>query len=271
VTLVTTRQEEHYNTIAFEYTKARQQNLCNVLYYEYLASSLFDLIPAALKKKDDLVILDPMCGSGELLHDALNHLDNCVSAFYGVDISENMLLLAKQEVKEDPRGKLLKGDIRLLPLPDASVDLVLIRGGLHHVYQHLNQTLEQIYRVLKPGGAFVYFEPSDDNVLLALARKILYTKHSYFVQDEEKGMESKLLLSSLKHSGFTDNQIIPFGYAAYTFIGNTDVFPLMKNLTHRPTIRSLIALDKLWQKTPLLNQVNLAILGSSTKPMLPSH
>jgi SAM-dependent methyltransferase len=53
-------------------------------------------------------------------------------------------------------------DCRCLPFADASRDIVLVQGGLHHLERlpgDLDQVVSEISRVLGPGGLFVAVEP----------------------------------------------------------------------------------------------------------------
>lgn len=59
-------------------------------------------------------------------------------------------------------GKVSVGDCRDLPLPDASRDILIVQGGLHHLPKlpdDLDRTLSEAARVLRPGGRFVAVEP----------------------------------------------------------------------------------------------------------------
>lgn len=59
-------------------------------------------------------------------------------------------------------AKCYVADCRKLPFDDASRDLILVQGGLHHLPRipaDLEQTLEEIHRVLKPAGRFFLVEP----------------------------------------------------------------------------------------------------------------
>ncbi len=54
------------------------------------------------------------------------------------------------------------GDCRSLPFPDASMDVAVVQGGLHHLPElpsDLDRTLREAHRVLKPDGIFVAIEP----------------------------------------------------------------------------------------------------------------
>lgn len=53
-------------------------------------------------------------------------------------------------------------DCRRLPLDDASVDIAIVQGGLHHLPrlpEDLDESLGEVRRVLKPTGKFYVIEP----------------------------------------------------------------------------------------------------------------
>lgn len=70
----------------------------------------------------------------------------------------------------------LAGEAEQLPLPDASVDLLTVSFGLRNT-THLTHALNEIVRVLKPGGRFVCLEFSRPVAWLAP----LYDLYSFFV------------------------------------------------------------------------------------------
>lgn len=51
-------------------------------------------------------------------------------------------------------------------LPDSFFDVVYICGGLHHILPLLGTTLQEIHRILKPGGYFYFMEPNKDDALV---------------------------------------------------------------------------------------------------------
>ena len=55
----------------------------------------------------------------------------------------------------------LQGDARKLPLPDASVDIVVSFETIEHFYDH-DLFLAEVRRVLRPGGRFVVSSPERD-------------------------------------------------------------------------------------------------------------
>jgi arsenite methyltransferase len=74
---------------------------------------------------------------------------------YGLDMTDEMLALARRNAAE--RGvnnvEFLKGEIEHIPLPDASVDVV-ISNCVINLSTDKPHVLREAFRVLKPGGRF---------------------------------------------------------------------------------------------------------------------
>jgi SAM-dependent methyltransferase len=74
------------------------------------------------------------------------------SQIYNLDIST----YATQNALPEVRQKTIQADIRTLPFPTNSFDLLLCLDVLEHLPEiHVSQTLNEIYRVLKPKGKAV--------------------------------------------------------------------------------------------------------------------
>lgn len=98
-------------------------------------------------------ILELFCGRGGGLH-AWKRLG--FSNVEGLDLSESLL----QQYKGDEPLHL--ADCRQLPFEDASFDLAVVQGGLHHLPEldgDLAACLSETCRVLRPGGEFWMVEP----------------------------------------------------------------------------------------------------------------
>jgi SAM-dependent methyltransferase len=98
-------------------------------------------------------VVEIFCGRGNGLHswDQLGFTN-----LIGVDLSFRLL------AKHVGPGLLICADCRTVPLPDASADIVIVQGGLHHLPVlplDLMRTLDEACRVLAPGGRFVVIEP----------------------------------------------------------------------------------------------------------------
>jgi len=74
---------------------------------------------------------------------------------YGLDMTDSMLELARRNQAEAgvENVEFLKGEIESIPLPDASVD-VIISNCVINLSGNKRRVLAEAFRVLKPGGRF---------------------------------------------------------------------------------------------------------------------
>ena len=94
-------------------------------------------------------VLDLACGTGDILFEARRyHPRRAV----GIDVTHRMLVLARRRSGTDAqRLPLIVGDMLALPVPAAAYDVVTTGYGLRNV-PHLHQAIQEIHRVLAPGG-----------------------------------------------------------------------------------------------------------------------
>jgi ubiquinone/menaquinone biosynthesis C-methylase UbiE len=106
------------------------------------------------------------CGAGHLALDLAARAPHM--RITGVDISESMIAIARAKASASGLGSRVcfkRGDVRVLPFLDGSLDLVVSSLSLHH-WRRPAAVLDEIDRVLrrpdplrhKPGGAFVVFD-----------------------------------------------------------------------------------------------------------------
>ena len=74
---------------------------------------------------------------------------------YGLDMTDEMLALARENQRKAgaTNVEFLKGEIEAIPLPDASVD-VIISNCVINLSSDKDRVLREAFRVLKPGGRF---------------------------------------------------------------------------------------------------------------------
>ena len=74
---------------------------------------------------------------------------------YGLDMTDEMLALARENQRKAgvTNVEFLKGEIEAIPLPDASVD-VIISNCVINLSTDKARVLREAFRVLKPGGRF---------------------------------------------------------------------------------------------------------------------
>jgi cyclopropane fatty-acyl-phospholipid synthase-like methyltransferase len=101
-------------------------------------------------------VLDVGCGRGEILR----HCARLGADAYGVDYAPVAVDMASKAVAGErlAPGKtgVAQSDAKRLPFPKAYFDRALMFDVVEHLYPwELNQSLAEIARVLKPGGAFI--------------------------------------------------------------------------------------------------------------------
>src|SRR5512140_1840230 len=74
---------------------------------------------------------------------------------YGLDMTDEMLALARENQRKSGLANVefLKGEIENIPLPDASVDVILSNCVIN-LSADKDRVLGEVFRVLKPGGRF---------------------------------------------------------------------------------------------------------------------
>jgi SAM-dependent methyltransferase len=115
-------------------------------------------------------VLDLGCGTGA---------NSAVLAAAGarvasMDISPDLLALAARRLALDGldrRVTTMCGSAHAIPLPAASMDLVLGISILHHL--DLALTAREVHRVLKPGGRAVFMEPIRNSRSLTFLRRLI--------------------------------------------------------------------------------------------------
>src|SRR5215475_6005216 len=107
----------------------------------------------AMKWPRNAKIVELFCGRGSGLT-ALHRLG--FSAVQGVDLSPSLA------AEYAGPGDILVADCRQLPFKDASKDILIVQGGLHHLPvlpDDLDQALTEGARVLREDGLLVVVEP----------------------------------------------------------------------------------------------------------------
>jgi SAM-dependent methyltransferase len=119
--------------------------------YDEPRNSLFDADEPAMHQIIDSLppgdAIDAACGTGRYA----GYLAGRGHRVVGVDSSPDMLRRARSRV---PSGKFLLADLRALPLPDNSADVVVSGLAVSHV-PVLGPVMAEFARVLRPGGHLV--------------------------------------------------------------------------------------------------------------------
>lgn len=103
-------------------------------------------------------ILDAGCGRGFYLR-ALWELEPRLK-IYGVDLNPQYLAVAQKTIG-DAAVKLMTGDLTCLPFADNFFDRIIASEILEHIAND-QRALEELYRVLKPGGKLILTVPNQN-------------------------------------------------------------------------------------------------------------
>ncbi len=102
--------------------------------------------------------VDLGCGPGRLVVELARRSSDL--RVTGIDLSEEMLAQGRHNARRAgvaDRVSFRQGDAQQIPFPDASLDLVVSTLSLHH-WSDPAAVLDEIARVLRPGGSFLVFD-----------------------------------------------------------------------------------------------------------------
>jgi ubiquinone/menaquinone biosynthesis C-methylase UbiE len=141
VTQPSTSDVAHFDKWAATYDGSRIQR-----YIGQVHLAMLDLLASASPGIAPQAILDVGCGTGRLLRAAGARWPR--ARLLGVDPAEGMVAQAERLV---PDARICAASAEALPLPDASVDLVVSSFSFHH-WKDQRRGLQEIARVLRPDG-----------------------------------------------------------------------------------------------------------------------
>lgn len=183
-----------------------------------------------LKKYQPKTILDVATGTGDFAIEAMSLQPESIT---GIDLSEGMLQKGRKKIadkKLENTIQLLKGDSEALPFPDNHFDAVTVAFGVRN-FENLNKGLNEINRVLKPGGILIVLEFSKPTVfpvkqlygfyfkyLLPLMGKVISSDNSaytYLPESVKAFPDGKTFVNILNECGFNNGTFhsLSFGIA----------------------------------------------------------
>lgn len=203
--------------------------------------SLEKILSLARIKKGESVI-DLGCGTGDLLAECLKFTRKAV----GVDNSRYMISQGK---KDNPGVEFIFGDTLDLKMKNEKFDLALSRA----VFQHLTKKqhkkfLQEVNRILRPGGRFIFFTPID-SIPMRIPRFI-----SKIIVKERRKFSGTLysdsyIKSTIKRAGFSLEKVEYYGLFFYVLSGYGTEFylPFHKD---RKLWEKLLMVDDLLMRVP---------------------
>ncbi len=116
-------------------------------------------VVAFVAEKHPEQVLDIATGTGDL---AVALVASGAKKIVGLDLSPGMLALGKEKVAQkqlDHTIEMVVGDSEEIDYPDAHFDAVTVAFGVRN-FEQLDRGLQEIFRVLRPGGQLVVLETS---------------------------------------------------------------------------------------------------------------
>ena len=177
--------KEHFNRQASIYDEK------DTIYYSKYGKISCNYVSEYLKNIDYNKLLDIGSGTGYLI----NMLkDKEMAEFYGLDLSEEMIKIAKSKNIEN--AQFILGSANKLPFDDDAFDIVTCIQSFHH-YSYPNEAMREAYRVLKKGGLYILSDTGVGGIAAWIDNHILFKiMKSGDCHTENKEGISKLMIKN---------------------------------------------------------------------------
>lgn len=212
------QQREHFDSIADKYFSARQNK--NHLQFKKLIWKEF--FKDFTWEKERTLVLEPMCGYSEGERILSENIDTKL-IYEGFDYSQPLI---NEVLKKDPKKNVYKQDVTKFK-PTKKYDIIIIIGGLHHVYRNTDTVLESINKALNKNGYFIVLEPTQNNPLFRFVRSKIYSKNNIFDSETEKAYDLDTLNKHFELNNFEIVKQIYPGLLGYILYYNPDAFPIL--------------------------------------------
>jgi ubiquinone/menaquinone biosynthesis C-methylase UbiE len=199
-----TTQEKSEDIQSFERRAGTYENSpMQRFFFDRIHRAALEMIPAGLAPQ---VILDIGCGTGRLLRKLARRFPS--ASLIGVDPAEGMIAEARRLT---PRATFYVGQAEDLPLPEASLDLVMSTTSFHH-WRDQALGIRQVGCALRPGGCFVLADVLPPHLIYLLIRhgrwaspaavKEMFVQAELDVQAQRRGLGLYLLMTQgVKNEG----------------------------------------------------------------------
>lgn len=208
---------EMFNQIAFRYDFLNRflSGGVDVIWRKKAISQLKEIRPQR--------VLDVATGTGDVA--LMTHRLLKPQKIVGIDISKGMLELGRQKIQKQGLSgaiELQEGDSETINFPDNSFDAVTVAFGVRN-FEDLRKGLQEMLRVLKPGGKLVVLEFSKPKYRLfnwlcsiymnlitpGVGKLVSKNRDAYqYLNHSVKAFpEGKQFLSILDQTGYTDTYL----------------------------------------------------------------
>jgi SAM-dependent methyltransferase len=203
-------QQRHYERIAAEYDVHYNDRWSREYMRRFVFEPMFDGIDLTGKS-----VLEAMCGGGQ----TAGYLLEKGAAVTGLDISPQQ---ASNFKRRHPKASVLCGSILDSGILAGSFDVVSVVGGIHHMPPHVNESIREMHRLLKPGGHLCFMEPHSESAA-EVFRRTWYRFDPLFAENE-----AAINMSSL-HNEFAGS----FEFKRERYSGNLGYLLVLNSMVFR--------------------------------------
>lgn len=214
------RQQCHFDEIASQYYAARK-NPRLMLLKKIIWQAAFRN-KQSWKLEEPVRSLEAMCGFADG-YDVLQENLDMKFEYCGFDYSQAMINYAETSF---PQLRFFVQDITTYT-SENMYDLIILIGGLHHVYHVAGQAISNLSKVLRKGGIFINLEPTNNNYLLKKIRSLIYRKNNIFDDITEKAFATRELHKLFSTNDLKVIDVLYPGLLAYILWFNPDAFPFL--------------------------------------------
>lgn len=193
----------------------------------YQVLPYFKAEKALFQQNDIERLLDVGCANGwnmsrfNQYKQQTHHWRNLSGLVVGLDVVPSRVQLARQY------GPVMIASGLDVPAKDESFDVVYIQHVLHHIGD-VTQALEEIKRLLKPGGFLFLVETVEDNPLIHWGRKL----YPHWMGDEINASFTFLgLQQQVAEAGFTLREAKQYSVFFWIWEILPDQLPILEKLT----------------------------------------
>jgi ubiquinone/menaquinone biosynthesis C-methylase UbiE len=252
-------QQNHYDKIYEKYAENLQLDQTRE-YTSYMDKKLLSFLDTRPLGN----IAEICCGEGE----AIKLLIDRTNIAIGVDISLKMLEKASENFSKNDNVILVHGDALNIPIYDDAMDYVFMLGGIHHVSDR-KKLFKEVYRILKPGGIFIFREPASDWFLWKILRYVIYKFSSSLDEKTERPLIYEETVPVLVDIGFVNIVYRNFAFLGFCLFMNSDILKLNKIFNYLPGIRKIVRmfvkLDDFVTSINLFERAGLQVIGVAEK------
>lgn len=215
------REKEFHNKL-----QSKSSGRFEKIFYKALQNCDEDFLRFLKENSKNSKILDYGCGIGQYLKKVVEFNPNKI---VGIDISEVSIEKAKKAINVlDEKVELKVDNCEKTKFEDDQFDIVYGNGILHHL--NIPMCVEEICRILKPGGKFLFTEPLGTNPLINFYRKLTPNSRSKDEHPLKKKdfelIQEKFGKVDIKYYGLLTLIFFPFYFSPR----NSYIFKILKNV-----------------------------------------